>query len=127
SLAASLTLLIWSLGAMTLTAMPLYPWLTRFSRYEFCSSVFPLGGILMSTCTPASFSYLCTPAAAIFQNSLALLVTKASLSELGSEALVIFTSARPSETTSIRPARDSANHFVTRIPFLLGKVSFARD
>src|SRR5581483_3276910 len=74
---------------MTLTAMPLYPWLTRFSRYPFCSSVFPLGGILMSTCTPASFSYLCTPAAAIFQNSLALLVTNASFSALGSEALTI--------------------------------------
>src|SRR5690348_8491748 len=32
----------------------------------------------MSTFTPASFSYACTPAAAIFQNSLALLVTNAS-------------------------------------------------
>ena len=68
----------WSLGAMTLTAMPLYPWLTRFSRIWFCSSALPFGGILMSTWTSASFSYLCTPAAAIFQNSLALLVTKAS-------------------------------------------------
>src|ERR1041385_3799532 len=44
----------------------------------FCSSTLPLGGILISTCTPASFSYLWTPAAAIFQNSRALLVTKAS-------------------------------------------------
>src|SRR5438128_1876386 len=44
----------------------------------------------MSTCTLASFSYLCTPAAAIFQNSLALLVTNASFSALGSDALMIF-------------------------------------
>src|SRR4051812_25550605 len=36
----------------------------------------------MSTWTLPSFSYLCTPAAAIFQNSLVLLVTKASLTSL---------------------------------------------
>src|SRR2546423_1912509 len=45
----------------------------------------------MSTWMLASFSYLCTPAAAIFQNSLVLLVTNASFSEPGL-ALKIFTS-----------------------------------
>src|SRR5947199_1308417 len=48
----------------------------------FCSSVLPLGGILMSTWTLPSPSYLWTPLEAIFQNSLALLVTKASLRTL---------------------------------------------
>src|SRR5688572_3875961 len=76
--AALLMAATWSLGAMALTAMPLYPWLTRFSRIWFCSSTLPLAGILISTCTPASFSYFRTPAWAIFQNSLALLVTNAS-------------------------------------------------
>ena len=55
----------------------------------FCSSVLPLGGSFTSTCTPVSFSYLATPAAAIFQNSLALFVTNASFRELGSEAFTI--------------------------------------
>src|SRR6185295_15301490 len=45
----------------------------------FCSSGVPFGGIFTSTCTRPSASYLRTPAAAIFQNSLALFVTNASL------------------------------------------------
>src|SRR5881275_2342441 len=57
----------------------------------FCSSVLPLGGILMSTWMFASFSYLWTPAAAIFQNSLVLFVTNASFSAEGSDALKIWT------------------------------------
>src|SRR5690349_10315658 len=44
----------------------------------FCSSGVPFGGIFTSTCTRPSASYLRTPAAAIFQNSLALFVTNAS-------------------------------------------------
>src|SRR5690606_5202234 len=41
------------------------------------------GGIFRSTWTLLSNSYFFTPAAAIFQNSLALLVTNASLTTLG--------------------------------------------
>src|SRR5688572_14508462 len=46
----------------------------------------------MSTWTLASRSYLCTPAAAIFQNSLALFVMNASLSDVGLDALKILAS-----------------------------------
>src|SRR5678816_656347 len=116
--AALLISATWSLGAIALTAMPLYPWLTKFSRIWFCSSTLPLGGILMSTCTPASFSYLWTPAAAIFQNSLALLVTKASFKDELPESRLQPTISQPQTTN----ARDSLNivfialapHFTSR-------------
>src|SRR5688500_8662834 len=54
---------------------------------RFCSAVVPGEGILTSTCTPVSFWYLLTPAEAIFQKSLALLVTNASLGVAPSGAL----------------------------------------
>ena len=107
-LPAALISAIWSFGAITLTAMPLYPWLTAgFRAIWFCSSGLPVGGILMSTCTPDSFSYLCTPAAAIFQNSLALLVTKASLScDLPPAGAVAAVSEREHQGCGDKPPRE---------------------
>src|SRR5438067_6277073 len=74
----------------------------------------------MSTCTPDSFSYLCTPAAAIFQNSLALLVTKASLrfaflSACESPSLLL----QEVPTTTAAPSSAAPIQLMIRILFLL--------
>src|SRR6185295_5355583 len=53
---------------------------------SFCSAAEPVGGILMSTCTLASCSYLCTPDDATFQNSPGPFVTNASFSTLPAAA-----------------------------------------
>src|SRR4051812_15866754 len=65
----------------------------------------------MSTWTLPSFSYLWTPAAAIFQKSLALLVTNASLTTLPDDAPpppllshpVFVMTARPSRAANAEP------------------------
>src|SRR5688572_398530 len=117
---------VWSLGALTLTAMASYPWLTRFSRIWFCSSTVPVGGCLMSTRTLPSFSYLCTPLEAIFQKSLALLVTNASLSVLPPSRLhpgaathaLIPTAASTASTDTFFHTFDVFT-FVLLVPFLV--------